>query len=290
VPTRRAGFTLIELLVVIAIIAVLIALLVPAVQRVREAAARTQCQNNLKQLATGMHGYHDAHKKFPYSYYLNLTHVNGDWGWGTAILPHMEQGNMYNLLDPGDFKGDLPPVSALTQTTMSVFICPTDPTGPLNTKAKNYAKSNYPVSAQIVAPFNPALGADVVINFTHITDGSSNTFMFGERDMYKGVGAIWIGRLNGITDAMVYGRADLPLNTPFAGGADPNCTRHAWTSMHSPGGGNFAFCDASVRFIKESIESDVGYTNSCPGIVNTANFLYQNLYRRNDGNVLTDFP
>src|SRR5262249_34892668 len=146
-------------------------------------------------------------------------------------------------------------------------------------------KSNYPVSLQIC----PVGTRPQEITITDIIDGTSNTLLIGERDMRRGIGALWIGRLTGVTDAMVYGRADLPLNTPWAGGSDPLCTRHPWTSMH-PGGVNFAFCDGSVRFLADSIESHAGYTNSCAGVVNTANFTYQNLYRRDDGNVIRDLP
>src|SRR5687767_7700041 len=86
---RYLGFTLIELLVVIAIIAILIALLVPAVQKVREAAARTQCTNNLRQLGIGAHGYHDIKKKMLLNG-ANTTNPN-DWCWAFHILPHIEQ-------------------------------------------------------------------------------------------------------------------------------------------------------------------------------------------------------
>ncbi|MFO0864181.1 MAG: DUF1559 domain-containing protein [Gemmataceae bacterium] len=98
---RRRGFTLIELLVVIAIIAVLIALLVPAVQKVREAAARAQCQNNLKQLGLALHSYHDTYKKFASG---GTPSPAGGYGhsWIMLILPYVEQGAIYNQFD---FKG-----------------------------------------------------------------------------------------------------------------------------------------------------------------------------------------
>src|SRR5437588_4978492 len=102
---RRTGFTLVELLVVIALIAVLIALLVPAVQKVREAAARAQCLNNLKQIAVALHSYHDVKKAFPPGYQASVPYSDGatdttpGWGWAAFILPYLEQGTLHGRLN-----------------------------------------------------------------------------------------------------------------------------------------------------------------------------------------------
>ena len=128
--SRRTGFTLIELLVVIAIIAVLVALLVPAVQKVREAAARTQCTNNLKQIGLAMHSYYGRTKAFPPGYTDRNTNVNSDasadvgpgWGWASYLLNDLDQGNVFNQINFSQNVG----VNPVCQTFIPVFYCPTD--------------------------------------------------------------------------------------------------------------------------------------------------------------------
>jgi prepilin-type N-terminal cleavage/methylation domain-containing protein/prepilin-type processing-associated H-X9-DG protein len=178
--SRRSGFTLVELLVVIGIIAVLIALLVPAVQKVREAANRTECQNNLKQIGIAAHGYYNVKNFFP-SAYLAPTSTSGvpnpGWGWGVALLPNLEQQNLFEQLNPYGlmqngtlFGASVPGASATygnpvyassvpglwTQQPLKVFRCPSDNGAATNTQRLGHATSNYRAVAGTATPVTGA--------------------------------------------------------------------------------------------------------------------------------------
>lgn len=205
----RRGFTLIELLVVIAIIAVLIALLLPAVQQAREAARRSQCKNNLKQLGLALHNYHDSNQVFPMglsdSVWGNTELIGDGWAWGAAVLPYLDQGPLFNQfnfnVNPYNAGGN----QALGATPLTVFSCPSDlkpptsPNNPGNAAAGKgttaVATTSYAVSA---GPFDgaPCVQSGTVpipeprntglfqVNrsqsLRHVTDGASNVIAVGE--------------------------------------------------------------------------------------------------------------
>ncbi|AWM40555.1 putative major pilin subunit [Gemmata obscuriglobus] len=318
---RRRGFTLIELLVVIAIIAILIGLLLPAVQKVREAAARMKCQNNFKQIGLACHTYHDTYSTLP-----PATAASGNkWGWGSFILPYVEQGALYSTLGSPTpaTTTDMPTPSAqpLMQTKLSVYLCPSDPNDnnpntfyPIG--GAGYGKSNYVAMAGVMD--GAGSGRDKT-KIQGIQDGSSNTFMIGERDSKLLMGSIWAGRTThtgGVNVAIAVWKP----NTPWAGGyntkpttccgnettnnwpgevsgRDP-CLRLGISSGHT-GGANFGFCDGSVRFVRDSIETSptakgqpaldpasTGATGCLPG---KTNFLYQKLMFADDGFPIGDF-
>lgn len=287
------GFTLIELLVVIAIIAILIALLLPAVQQAREAARRSQCKNNLKQLGLALHNYHDTFNTLPIGV-LDAPPAGvaqGDWTWSTMILPYIDESALWKKLNvgtgvfPGSGNNDnrAHPLSGLE---IGAFICPSDPGDPVNRYFKYNGKSNYPAS-------NNLMFTNSNIKFRDITDGTSNTFLVGERALVenaaqRSIGAIWVGFTCGTAGSFSF-HVWNPINTRFPGTADAaNCqsgdsanqVRFVVSSMHE-GGAHLCMADGAVKFFNENIESNPA------GNTNSGNFLFQNLFNRDDGNPVT---
>ena len=202
----KEGFTLVELLVVIAIIGVLVALLLPAVQAAREAARRSQCSNNLKQIGLGLHNYHDVHQRLPSGY---ITPSSGSycWSWAALLLPYIEQGALHEKLQVNGSTLDAALADAtgrrlLLQTPLGAFRCPSDSAPELNDQrqlnSQSLATSNYlasnasdQVSDESGQPHQSGgdnYYADGLffknskINFRDITDGLSSTVAISERN------------------------------------------------------------------------------------------------------------
>lgn len=291
---KRRGFTLVEVLVVIAVIGVLIALLLAAVQQAREAARRTQCRNNLKQLGLALTNYHNTVTAFPpgalalsttgAAFKLGdvepeRTAVVGGWGWTVFVLPEIDQAPLYMALNPNGNNFPLTPTTS-TRTILPVFICPSDASPAIHTATamggdgsqNGHAKSNYPaifgstgVTYVQIAP-NETRGIfwyNSVTRLSDITDGASNTIMVTERywdggDSEKRRGAIWAGKPSGTTGVSKVGNK---YSTLVRAQDDKDWivkgkNTNAASSQHS-GGVHFVLGDGSVRFISQSID---GYT------------------------------
>jgi prepilin-type N-terminal cleavage/methylation domain-containing protein/prepilin-type processing-associated H-X9-DG protein len=284
---KRPGFTLIELLVVIAIIAILIALLVPAVQKVREAAARTQCQNNIKQLAIAVHNFHDVNKTLP-------AFQGPSWCcWGTwvvSVLPYLEQDNVAKLYvnwggddTTGPRYSAAPNTTNVTSKRFSVMTCPSDlpnmPFGGLTNHnyAANLGNTGYTQPATLNgvpnggAPFKPSkiqFDNKSQMKLTHITDGTSNTLLIGE--VMQGQqsdlrGFVWWGDAAGVTGYLAPNSTSPDAiytagycNNQPAQGLPCTVSTAAYPTMfgvrsrHS-GGVNIGLCDGSVRFVSNGI-------------------------------------
>jgi len=307
---RRSGFTLIELLVVIAIIAVLIALLLPAVQQAREAARRSQCKNNLKQLGLGMHNYNSSVNVFPPGYVTGTSTTNAGYSWGAMLLPYIDQAPLYQQIN---FLAV--PAGSLPQP-LTVFKCPSDPqsdgfsiynsvssTGGTcsistattqaacataggswspspTTPATNNYRGNYVGSAGSTA-LSTGVGNGIYfinsnISFAAITDGSSNTFLAGERNQGLGSAAwgVAVGddSLGPTGSVVVGGAGNVGRQVLGTGASNPQSSASGFGSMHV-GGCHMLMGDGAVKFISNNIN----------------NLTFQYLSSRNDGNLIGDY-
>jgi prepilin-type N-terminal cleavage/methylation domain-containing protein/prepilin-type processing-associated H-X9-DG protein len=281
----RRGFTLLELLVVIAIIAVLIGLLVPAVQKVREAAARTQCVNNLKQIGLALHNYHGTANSFPSGYVSNFDSAGNDtgpgWGWASLILPQMEQQNLYSAIQltqnveaAANGGGRVRPVKS--------YVCPSDSVPPTWTAMK-YDPAGNPLgpicdvaSASYVGVFGisePGVDGEGIffrnsaIRIADITDGTSQTLMVGERS-FRWCQATWTGMIPGAVmvpppnspaAAGEWNSAGFILGHTFEGNGGPGSPGtevNGFSSRHAQGS-NFLFADGHVQFLRVSMDHQV---------------------------------
>jgi prepilin-type N-terminal cleavage/methylation domain-containing protein/prepilin-type processing-associated H-X9-DG protein len=282
-PSRRA-FTLIELLVVIAIIAILIGLLLPAVQKVREAAARAKCSNNLKQLGLALHNYHDTEGRFPPYYSTTAYPQRYTESWTFVLLPHLEQANITSQPIPTltDFR------NLVRNRVVPTFICPSVPyeptvaSGTFTIALTNYLgivgrhrsdwrsppasnPNDYRGGDTGVIAVVDSLGKPSKVGILAITDGTSNTLAFGERpptpDLQWGWkdgnpnfdNLIWAQTRGGGIDTPAM-TADSVGSCPFPANFQPpaspprGCDVHHMWSFHA-GGANFAMCDGSVRYL-----------------------------------------
>lgn len=294
---RRKGFTLIELLVVIAIIAVLIALLLPAVQQAREAARRSTCKNNLKQLGLALHNYHDVHNTFPpgniygsrngTSY--NGSNVRNGFGWQVMILPMLDQANIYNQFNFNWSYSDSANSNNrnISRTPIPTFLCPsaTEVKSPHTTEGPNGEHTLHYWGVQGPRGTNPQTGTayqiaygysgtdrggwsthgvfffNSKIRFGDINDGTSRTFAVGE--------ASWNGNdqrrawHRGGNDNDAHCLSARNISRPINEKVVPTTTVND-TPMGSEhvGGAHFLMADGAVRFVSENINMDVYLSTS----------------------------
>ncbi|PQO38781.1 prepilin-type cleavage/methylation domain-containing protein [Blastopirellula marina] len=278
---KRTGFTLVELLVVIAIIGVLIALLLPAVQQAREAARRMQCSNNMKQLALGLHNYHDTFGTLPPGAINDNT-----LGWHSFILSFIEQGALHDQFNfnqgawnAGTNKeGPNKNIHGLLEIDM--FMCPSSPrlltthgSSTLGDGRKTYTTHYYGV----MGPYgtNPVSGTayphepnpsghggfcqggmmllDAGVRFRDVTDGLSNTYVLSEIGGANGSYASWV---RGVFGNGMAASKNIRYGIGLQNESGGNFNNISFSSEH-PGGVMFTMSDASVRFVAETIDFEV---------------------------------
>jgi prepilin-type N-terminal cleavage/methylation domain-containing protein/prepilin-type processing-associated H-X9-DG protein len=296
------GFTLIELLVVLTVIAVLVGLLLPAIQATREASRRSQCVNNLKQLGLAGHSYMDAHRVLPLGGFFKLGSLPGTKNWMhgplVGLLPFLGQAPLFNAFNCGVrfLDPDLQANNTVIAAQVATFLCPSDPligegnlfwtthgyqgwTGPTLTVGLTSYRANCGPWVNPPSDVSPgddphwqaqqdnALGVIYIGSATtlrDISDGTSSTLLFGE-GVYGQLPPAdqsnshwWVAGNYGDTmqTATYSPNPGLEIST-LSGGPASNRASVLVISASSehPGGANFAFCDGSVRFLKDSIQS-----------------------------------
>lgn len=302
--SSRRGFTLIELLVVIAIIAVLIALLLPAVQQAREAARRTQCKNNLKQIGLAMHNYHDQCNTFPYGC-LNVGTYHTRDTWMQQILPMIDQAPLYTSYQADMSQWVMDVVPAVRDKTLSALQCPSDPSSPAKGAAGGTRsggdgfQGNYVVCVgktqnHVGNPDNGGLFSWNSRNgLKSCIDGSSNTILASEV-MIRGAantggwgegGGYWGGGEGGgfgfttmyppnssVADQVYTCKSLTWPNAPCQSQNNYDTQRILARSYHT-GGVHTTMADGAVRFISNNIDVNV----------------FNSLGTRNGGEVVGDF-
>jgi len=306
---ERFGFTLVELLVVIAIIATLIGLLLPAVQGARELASRMACGSNMRQLGLGLLVHHDARRRFPSGAlaYLNngtlvsptgtepgRTAVTGGWGWGTFLLPFIEESGLYDRLAPDGANFPAAP-NDLTRTVVAPYLCPSDAGQPLhfalamggNGSSDGHARSSYVAVAgsnspveyrghDVLAKANRGMfGYNTRVKQLDATDGLSKTMMLVERiwdggNSEKRRGAIWVGKPPGGANDSGNKYSNLIRVENHANWVVNGLNNNSAASAHvaprgtlsngNIGGGlgvNVVMGDASVHMLSENIDGAV---------------------------------
>ena len=289
--TRRVrnGFTLIELLVVIAIIAILIALLLPAVQQAREAARRTSCRNNMKQLGVALHNYHESINTLPFGFDI---HGNG---WSAMILPMLDHGPLYDTLvfaeftvGNCDFSGG--PNARAAATQLAVFQCPTASLSPSTNSgipsrspstyigcASGTVRNGFPNASQTPDQHfarvtnDGAFFRNSASNFAAFTDGTSNTIWVGEAATNQRLSkdgqsidhwCICSPQIDADTGALYVETSEFVGSSGIKMNAwmDTTQSGHDWEagfgSFHV-GGAHFLIGDGSVRFISENVDRSV---------------------------------
>lgn len=283
----RRAFTLIELLVVIAIIAILVALLLPAVQQAREAARRSQCKANLKQIGIAMHNYHDVHGRFPYGYYHSNSYHGRDT-WMQQLMPYYDQAPAYDAYSSSNVRWVMDTPKEIKDLKIPVLMCPSDPSaggfggGGGARAGGNGFQGNYVLCAgntlmtRNSTTLNGIACQNSSIKFKDVTDGTSVTLMAGESILrggntggWGGAGGYWGGANHG-----AYGFTS--LETPNTTVADQvySCKSTTWpgapctsilggsalrnfTRSYHVGGTHVAMVDGATRFISENISVDV---------------------------------